>query len=110
MSEQGNAFRMNYDDGAKERTKMVSFAILDAKSTLPKGTVFEVRTKETPKEHRSDYGRDFTSRDEAAKDWGVAWYRNDGTPEGPLFHTDVDTAFTPPGGGYLLVARLRTPE
>jgi len=121
--EKGVAFPVNYDDGHDERQKTMSLAIFDAKKNLPEGSVFEIRAKSMPKaiNFPDDYGRLDRTKDEMAKNWGIAWYHvpkveqpegfesiaDLSTEIGPLFESDVDKGKEYKLGGYILLARIK---
>ena len=116
--ELGRAFNCNYDLGAIERRKIMNLVIYDAKQTLKKGDVFEVRAKLYPQEGGRflDYGRTHFTREHLAKNWGIAWYHMPQQPKDfeahgmkqePLFIHDIDEGYEPNGGGYILIARIK---
>ena len=120
QEEHGVAFPCNYNGGHSKRQKTMNLAVFDAKKTVPKGTVFEVRAKVLPKDCLQDYCRVKRTIDEIAKDWGIAWYfvPNIKQPDGleecgqpptatePLFQNDVDEGEFQEFGGYILLARI----
>jgi hypothetical protein len=121
--EMGVAISVNHNDGHKERQKIMNLAIFDATKTLPKGTVFEVRAKVLPEAclQGVDFCRVTRTKDEMAKDWGIAWYYvpkviqpagfeslpDLSTKTEPLFENDVDDGELIDVGEYLLLARIK---
>lgn len=113
----GEEFRCDYDD-IPACEKAVDEAVLDAFRTLKPDEVFEIRAKSLPWEGKADYGRVFRTRRERAADWGVAWYTVRGHAkhyfpdfsDRPLMaRSPIREAVENNLGGYLLVARCRTP-
>ena len=106
VKEQGVSFPCDYSVGEEERRKVMSAAIADARRTLPKGTVFEIRAKMYPSSGFRNYGRELPTEKKAFKDWGLAWYVSSVTPSEPLFELATDKGEYLPAGGYLLLARI----
>lgn len=115
----GEAFPVDYDLGEDERMAAFSAAVADARAQLPKGTVFEVRAKNYPKDGGvvNDFGRTptYNSRRDMAKTWGIAWYHTPEPPEGfprrmsysPLVTcSDTSKGEVKYEGGYVLLARM----
>ena len=112
----GRAFPCPYSEGRQERNKILSLVILDAKKSLSKGTVFEVRAKPYPIKDGafSDFGTKRLTYDDQSNDWGIAWYlvpkqpvgfEHLETPTSPLFTCDVDSGEATPFG-YVILARI----
>lgn len=114
-SELGEAFTCNYDDAADCR-RAKEQAIADARKLFEPGTVFEIRAKLYPGDRTTDYGTKKITRDEAAKDWGIAWYLVPKQPKGfehletatePLVDYEYDQGEHIEAGGYILLARIK---
>ena len=104
-SDKGKIFPVNYDLGADARHAAMLAAIDDAKNTLSKGDVFEVRAKYSP--HDSNDPEQCHSRKQMrVNNWGVAWFYSDEIPQSPLFEVDVDKGKSF-DSNCLLVARLK---
>jgi len=120
VDEMGRAFSCDYDDGYAEREKIMSLAVMDAKSSLPPGAVFEIRAKEYPRKEGKpgDYGEfNGPTRRDMAKNWGIAWYVRPKQPVGfefletatrPLFQKKADDGEYIEMGGYVLLARIQS--
>lgn len=108
-TEMGEQTAVDYDDAAAVKAAIAD-CIAAAQRALPPQTVYEIRGKTRPDDpilqDRAQLKR--RSRDELAKDWGVAWYWNISLPQEPLFHHPVWNASVTPLGGCVLIARLRT--
>ena len=115
-NECGEDIPVDYDDGpAVERA--IDEAIRMARDYLPSGTVYEIRGKTRPDDriHREPLQRRRRSREDLAKNWGVAWYWTSadingyygGLKQEPLFRHALSSAEDAPFGGYIIIARLR---
>ena len=108
----------HYDLGHHERSKIMDQAILHARKSLPKDSVFEVRAPLIPEESSPAHDRHFPhiTREQEAADWGIASYMVPKQPKGfeqyetatePLFVKDIDEGEVIIAGGYILVARIK---
>lgn len=115
--ELGAAYPVDYSDGKAARQKIMNQAILDAKTQLPKGVVFEIRCKPYPVDvFYADFGRRKISRKELEQNWGIAWFYIPSDIElgsgyvpttGEQFELDVDAGMLKPLSGYVLLARIK---
>lgn len=109
QSEYGHVVRVNYGWGRDHRLLAYAFAKIDAEIHLPKGTIYETRCTEYPKEGKmKDFGREPYPLEEQCQNWGIAWL------SGPYIENDsaevehdVDDGAPNVPGGYILLARLR---
>jgi hypothetical protein len=117
--ELGEQIRVDYDDEVAVNEAIVT-CIVAAQKALPPHTVFEIRGKIRPEDpiNQNRLQRQLRTRDDLAKNWGVAWYWTSPEPQDfghyggmkqePLFRHPVWHAELAPYGGYIVIARLRT--
>ena len=116
--EQGKGFPCRYSVGEKERKKVMVAAIEDARRTLPKGAVFEIRAKAYPDGPREnqDGGKEQWSDEELDNDWAMAWIwlpkqteacSSYEIPQSPLFELDTDKGEFHRASGYVILARVK---
>jgi hypothetical protein len=118
-NEKGEQTTVDYDDEAAVKTAIAD-CIAAAEKALPSQTVYEIRGKARPDDpiNQERLQRKRRSREELAKNWGVAWYWTSAEPKDfghyggmkqePLFRHPVWNAELAPFGGYIVIARLRT--
>jgi len=111
--QQGQSFYMPYDFRFVEET--ITLIIEDAEKHLPPGTVFEIRGKQPPEPDGvdTDFGRIHMTEQEMNDRWGVAWYHERAMHDDPkplMPRVPVRDAEYISLGGYLLIARLKTPD
>lgn len=118
-NEQGEQIRVHYDN-AEAIEAAINTCIANAQKALPPQTVYEIRGKIRPEDpiNQERLQRKRRTREELAKNWGVAWYWTSPEPQDfghyggmkqePLFRHPVWTAELAPYGGYIVIARLRT--
>lgn len=115
LPEHGDSFQCDYDD-AEDCRHTKELAIFAARRYLTPGVVFEIRAKLYPEDRTTDYGTKKITRDEAAKDWGIAWYLVPKQPKGfehletatePLVDYEYDQGEHIEAGGYILLARIK---
>lgn len=122
QEEHGSSFSVDYSEGSYSRQKVMNIAIHDARHSLPKGIVFEIRAEILPEKVTKgiNFCRETVSKREMERRWGIAWYcvPKVKQPEGfedhdfstaiePLFINDVDNGKHIKEGGYLLLARIK---
>lgn len=123
-NELGNEFPVRYDAPIEQLEATINRAVADAEAMLPPGIVYEIRGKVVPNGGVGNYGRDLRGETDAQRlarrtaDWGVAWYWTSAEPnrcyggmrQAPLFRRPVADAEENELGGFLVIARLRTPN
>jgi len=107
--ERGNAFPVAYDSPGVEN--VIGWAIHEAEQKLPPGSVYEIRGKLKPSAGKSDYSRRKWTKAQRTEDWGVAWYFLPAMRDWPLMtRVPYTEGIESELGGYLIIARLRTPD